>query len=253
LVLAVAIGRALGVGWRRTLAIEGLTVAIYKFQATSVGYWRGQAKRWQNSFHYSASNDASAALCLADFATKIKALGSNLTAGGLASVAVYNTATGGVPVGSTVFFPWQTPSSWILWTSAGPWGSSLNVPTANEAAARFRTQAGVGRTGKPVYVGIYWHSFTSLTEESAAPQFASTVITAASLKYNAFQTLSDGTSAAAVQVTPGGGSIAGSGTLLPYVDSHQRTRGRRRKIVTIDGKQYYPATGSARVVPVQAD
>nr|CRY97290.1 hypothetical protein [uncultured prokaryote] len=228
-------------------------MTIYKFQATSVGFWRGQEKRWQNTFHYDASNDAAAASCLSDFNTKILALGSTTVHGGLASVAVYNTATGGVPVLSQINFPWETSSSWIGWPGAGPWGTGLAIPLAGEPAARFRTQAGVGKTGKPVYVGIYWHSFMCAAETTSAVQFTSTVVTAASTLYNNLQTLSSGGTALCVQVTPAGGSIAGSGTLLPYVDAHQRTRGRRRKSVSIDGKKYYPAAKSSDIVPVEAD
>nr|CRY97293.1 hypothetical protein [uncultured prokaryote] len=228
-------------------------MTVYKFQATSVDYWRGNPHRWQNSFHFDVSNDATAALCLADFATKMDAFGTSTIPGGLASVACYNTSTGGVPVGSTTFFPWDTVGSWVPFSGAGPWGGTGHPPIATESSAKFRTQAGVGRTGKPVYVGFFWHSFIASAAAMPTASFSSTVQTAAEALYDALQTLSDGTSAAAVQVTPGGGSIAGSGALLPYVENHQRTRGRRRKSVTIDGKRYYPAAKSASVVPVEAD
>jgi hypothetical protein len=208
-------------------------MTIYRFQATSVDYWRGAPHRWQNTFHYSISNDAEAALCLPDFANKLKAMGAAASAGGLAEVAAYNTATGGVPVASTVFFPWQTTSSWISWPT-GSWQTSGLAPTNGEAAARFRTRAGTGRTGKPIYVGIYWHAFLAGTADTGTgAQFSSSIVTAMSALYNALQTLSDGTSAVAVQVTPKGNSIAGTGTLLPYVEAHQRTRGRRRSIAQL--------------------
>lgn len=220
-------------------------MAVYKFTAVSVGYWRGIAKRWQNSFHYDISSDAIAVNCLADFKSKILALGSSQVAGGLSSIMAYNTETGGVPIGSNIFFDWTTPSSWVVFPTTGPWGvSGVGGPVASEAAARFRTQAGYGSTGKPVYVGIYWHSFEA-GADGAAHQFSATAVTAASAAYNALQVLDDGTGPAAVQVTPGGGSIAGSGVLLPYVDSHQRTRGRRRKKVVIDGVSYFTDVAKA--------
>nr|CRY96110.1 hypothetical protein [uncultured prokaryote] len=229
-------------------------MAVYKFQATSVGYWRGNPHRWQNSFHYDISNDGAAAGCLPDFTAKIKALGTSQVPGGLASVAAYNTSTGGVPIASNVLFDYSTVASWISWSGSGPWGTGTDPTQAGEAAAKFRTQAGVGSTGKPVYVGIFWHAFTALPDTNATAQFTTAVRTAAALIYNGFQVLSISGVATAVQVTPGGRSIAGSGALLPFVESHQRTRGRRRKIVTIDGKRYVPAGGSSsqQIVPVEA-
>nr|CRY96103.1 hypothetical protein [uncultured prokaryote] len=228
-------------------------MGVYKFQATSVGYWRGVPKRWQNSFHFDVSNDAAAANCLDDFKAKIRALGDNSTGGGLASAACYNVATGGVPVGSAIYFDWKTPADWVAFPTGGPWDVEGTRPLATEAAARFRTQAGVGRTGKPVYVGIYWHSFVASNADTATPGFSAPVVAAAKILYNSLQTLQADGEAVAVQVTPTGGAIAGSGTLLQYVDAHQRVRGRRRKAVTIDGKRYYPAAKTANTIPVEAD
>jgi hypothetical protein len=202
-------------------------VTTYRMQFIHVDYWRGAAHRWNNTMHFSCSlGDTTMAGTIPDAYAKMQALCSSYHHGGLAEIAIYNVA-GGVPIASNVYFPWATPSSWIPYTGTTGWPGTV-PPQGTEAAAHFRTRAGTSKTGKPVYVGIYLHAISgAVTPETGAPDYSSSEITTLSNLYNAFQTLQSGGSAAAVQVTPTGAAIAGSGALEPYVVAHQRVRGRR--------------------------
>ena len=208
---------------------EGLNpLTVYRVQATHVDYWRGSPHRWHSTLHYSCSSDSSMAATIPDAYTKLNALGSQNNPGGLAEIAVYNTATKGVPIASTVYFDWTTPASWLPYNGTCWPSGTFKIPVSGESAAHLRTQAGYSKTGKPVFVGLFWHAFVADATDSASPSFNATTVGKVATAYNALQTLSAGGSAVAVQVTPSGNSIAGSGTLVPYVVSHQRRRGRRK-------------------------
>jgi hypothetical protein len=228
-------------------------MAVVRLQATSVGYWRGQVKRWNNTFHYTTSAmTPNYAACLAVASVNLRALGAPAVAGGLASLKLY-AAGGGVPLAEQINFPYETPGSWLPWNSSGIWQSTGTPPEAMEAAAVFTIAAGLSSTGKPVTLRTYWHAFVSTPEISSAPQFSSTIQAAAQTQMNKMQVLNDGAGGALVISTPGGRAVAGTCVLDPYVSAHQRVRGRRRKIVTIDGVKYQKAAGEAVAVPEEAD
>nr|CRY96085.1 hypothetical protein [uncultured prokaryote] len=222
-------------------------------QAVSVGYWRGEPKRWNNTFHYTTSAQTpNYTACLAAAHTILQALGTPYVPGGNSSIALY-PVDGGVPLAETTFFNWEAPGSWVQWNGT-IWGTSTTpTPTSGEAAVVFKVAAGVSSSGKPVSLRSYWHAFLAQPDTASTPQLSSAIITAAVTQYNKLQVLNDGAGGALVLSKPDGTAVANTATLGGYVETHQRVRGRRRKSVTIDGKRYYPATSSAHIVPVEAD
>lgn len=228
-------------------------MAVVRMQVTNVGYWRGQVKRWNNTFHYTTSAmtpDYDAIISAANVI--VRGLGATSDPGGNASIAIY-PESGGVPLARTVFFDYETVGSWETWNGTIWPTAGLAPPQTGEASVLFEIAAGLSSSGKPVSLKTYWHSFTSVPETNSSSQFSPTVIADATAQYDKLQVLSDGSGGALVISKPNGDAVASSSTMRSYVNNHQRVRGRRRRSVTIDGKRYYPAASSANVVPVEAD
>jgi hypothetical protein len=224
-----------------SLETSGGTMAIYRVQCVHVDYWRGTPHRWNNTFHYLVGTGSP------DFATIItsmrailQGLGTAQVHGGLAEIKVYSSA-GGTPVYSQTYFDWTTPGSWVAYTGTGIWPSGA-VQAAGEAAALFEINAGMSSSGKPVTLKTWWHAFTaSTTPETGGVDFSPTVQTAAVTQYNKLQSIPGSSGPAFVLVNPAGNTVASTSTLRPYVVSHQRVRGRRRRaLVTASGKYTGP-------------
>nr|CRY97267.1 hypothetical protein [uncultured prokaryote] len=227
---------------------------LYRVQIVHVGHWRGQIKRWNTTFHMTPGPSApDLAAAVASGYADLQGLGSASVPGGIAEIKVYDAVAGGVPLYSKVYFDYETVGSWIPYTGTFWAATGVTQPTAGEAAAVFTIPAGFSKTGKPVTLRTYWHSFVSLALGTGAVEFSPTVVTAAETQYDKLQAWSDGEGSGLVISAPDGRSVGLHCTLGPYVEAHQRVRGRRRKSVTIDGKKYYPAAGSSAIVPVEAD
>ena len=125
----------------------------FRYQVVSVGMWRGKIKRWNTTFHLTSSNLVSQLLA------KMQASGwknpgdvVGACSGGVASIAVY-ASTGGAPISNTIYFDWQTPSTWIPYTGTA-W-ADVDPLTPLDAAGESAVvivgnMAALSKTGKPV-------------------------------------------------------------------------------------------------------
>jgi hypothetical protein len=227
------------------------TVARYRIQVVHVDYWRGSPHRWQNTFNYTAAaGTPSYAGVIATLYSYLQGLGAASYHGGIAEIKIY-ASTGGVPLDSVTYFPWDTPSAWIPYTGTLWVSSATQNPSNAEAAAIFTVPAGFSRTGKPVKLRTYWHAFNGGADEAGGPDFGAAIVPGLQTQYNKLQVLSDGTGNSLVLCNPAGLPVGSLCTLDPYVCNHQRIRGRRRKVVTIDGARYEPLPGTGG--PLEAD
>lgn len=205
-------------------------MAVYRYQVVSVGLWRGKIKRWNTTFHY--SNSISTANFLASMqATGWPSAGDVVGAcsGGVASIAVYN-ATGGAPLSNTVYFDWETPTTWIPFTGTAWAGVDPDTPldaSGESAAVVIGHMPGLSVTGKPVTTRKYLHAIPSRTAAAFGdPDIAAAVATAIAAK---FSTNIMGNKAG---VTPT------SVTCSPYYLNHQRVRGRRRTVAKVAANSF---------------
>lgn len=193
---------------------------MYRYQAVSVGWWRGKIKRWNTTFYRSNSTGTS---LLYDSLQKIGYPNPGDVegdcSGGVASIAVYSS-TGGVPISNTIYFDWQTPSEWIpfdgdAWASLDP-QPPLDA-SGESAAVVIGHLPGLSASGKPVSTRKYFHAIPSRTAADYADPDIDSTCQAAIL------TALDTT----FMISPSGVSPS-TVECEPYYLNHQRVRGRRR-------------------------
>lgn len=195
-------------------------MAVYRYQVVSVGMWRGKIKRWNTTFHSNSNTWVSSlrgymnAACWPNPGDTTGAC-----SGGVASITVYN-ATGGSPVSQSVYFDWQTPSTWIPFTGTAWTGIDANTPidaSGESALIIVGALSGLSATGKPRSLRKYIHAVPSRTAAAYGdPDIPPAAVTSLG---NAF--------GGSVMCSPSG-QQASSIVALPYYGNHQRVRGRRR-------------------------
>lgn len=206
-------------------------MAVYRYQATCVGLWRGKIKRWNTTFHTTTTfgmRDAiHDAIQVVSYPNPGDAVGA--CSGGLASITWYDAA-GGAPLGQQVYFDWQLPSTWIPY-GGGVWsGVPADTPldASGESAVVVVGQLpGLSRTGKPMSTRKYLHAIPS---RSAAafddPDISSTVQAGIAASFPL-----------SIMGNPAGVS-PNLVTCEPYYGNHQRVRGRRRTVKTVAAQSF---------------
>nr|CRY96154.1 hypothetical protein [uncultured prokaryote] len=204
-------------------------MSAYRVVVRHVRYWRGNIHHWSTVYPLTGSLSAGNYAGLADAthtleqAVNFKGLSIG---GGVYEIAIYNQATGGVPVYVASYFDPATPASWVAYGSSG-WGTSTeNLESAAEVALQVEWAAGLGSSGKPVYFRKWYHSVpvTSSSTASAADVSTSRLTTLGA----AFTTWS--TAVGALGVPMGNGSRLASNTasIRQFFGNHQMPRGRRK-------------------------
>jgi hypothetical protein len=227
-------------------------VSSYRMVTRHVRYWRGAVHRWSTVYPFSGSISAGsyAAAIAAMYTMEQDILYDNTAGGGggLYEIALYNAASGGVPVAVVDYFPYATPGSWIKYTSTD-WGATTPGLEANaEAAMVVEWAAGLSHSGKPVTFKKWYHAVPSANVIGSAVQITSTQKTAIQTRIqNQMAVISGlglnlGNSSRLAATTP---------VVLSYYGNHQMPRGRRRKaLVTASGRYTGPTLD---VPPVEAD
>nr|CRY96133.1 hypothetical protein [uncultured prokaryote] len=197
--------------------------------ARHVRYWRGQVHRWSTVYPFTGSVSAgSYGAAIAALKTMEQGIcyGGSVVAGGLYEIALYDHASGGVPVAVQTYFDWTAPGGWVNYTSAG-WasGTSPAVLDVAEAALQLEWQAGLSRSGKPVLFRKWYHAVPTVLPTPGAPDVPTTNIS--SLKTLA-QTQMAAISALGITLGNSSRLAATTPTVRPYYGNHQMPRGRRR-------------------------
>lgn len=195
-------------------------MAVYRYQVTSVGLWRGQVKRWNTTFHAAQSDRATIIMSKMN-RSGYKAPGDVVGAcsGGTAQIAVYNAA-GGAPISVLTAFDWQAPGTWIPYTGEN-WATvpeGTPVDAAGESAlVVVGNMAGLSATGKRITTRKYFHAVPS----RSSADYSDPDVDAATQA--AFVT----TWIPTLMANPAGVSPT-TVTADAYYGNHQRVRGRRR-------------------------
>lgn len=197
-------------------------MAVYRYQCVSVGWWRGKIKRWNTTFHNTASNQTATLhtvmqkLCYPNPGDT-----TGDCSGGVASIAVYN-ASGGAPISNTVYFDWETPSTWIpfggdVWSTLDP--QPVIDASGESAMVVVGNMSGLSATGKPVTTRKYIHAVPSRSAtDYADPDIPDAVQTAV---------LASGITS---WMANPAGVLPFTDVVEPYYLNHQRVRGRRRTV-----------------------
>ena len=204
-------------------------MAQYRYQAVSVGMWRGKIKRWNTTMYRSLAGQESgfkAALQKSGWKNPGDVLGA--CSGGVASIAVYNVA-GGAPISKQVYFDWQVPSTWVPYTSE--FWAAVDPGTLLDAAGESAIIVvghlpGLSSSGKPISTRKYLHAVPSRT----AAAFGDPDVDAATQA--AFAAGWAGLMGSSKGATPT------TITVEPYYGNHQRVRGRRRTVNSIAAQSF---------------
>lgn len=202
----------------------------YRAVMRHVRYWRGNVHKWSTVYPLTGTiSSANYATVLADLRTMEQnvcypAPGGG--GGGLWEAALYDQASGGVPVLVQSFFDPDTPGTWIPYAGAA-WSSLTTALEGNaEVALQVEWLAGLSRTGKPVRFRKWYHAVPQLASGNTAPDVSVT-------NRNSIGSEIQGDLAA----------IAGTGLLLgnarrlaaatpevlAFFGAHQMPRGRRKQ------------------------
>lgn len=205
-------------------------MAVYRYQVVCVGLWRGKIKRWNTTFHHSASNQTSSIynkMQSAGWKNPGDVVGD--CSGGVAQIKVYNAA-GGPPVVSTTYFDYMSPGEWIpytgtLWSDVDP---DTPLDASGESALVMRGRMGsLSASGKPVYTRKYFHAIPSRT---AVVYDDPDVLAATKAKFEAaFNTY--------IMLNPAG--VAPTSVQCDeWYGNHQRVRGRRRSVAQSEANAF---------------
>lgn len=211
-------------------------MAVYRYQVVAVGMWRGKIKRWNTTFHYSATT-ATPSLYGHMQATGWPNPGDAVGAcsGGIASITIYNV-TGGAPISQTVYFDWQTPTTWIPFTGVAWNGVDPTTPidASGESAALVVGHMGaLSVTGKPITTRKYLHAVPSRTAAAFSdPDIAPAVATALASQFSSAMANPAGVAPVTVSVEP-------------FYFNHQRVRGRRRTVAAVAAQSFSAGVATA--------
>jgi hypothetical protein len=204
----------------------------YRVVVRNVRYWRGVIKRWQSVYPFIGT--PTSALGLADAQAVYNAHMKMLWNGGAVSgnayeAAIYDQATGGVPIVVYTAFDYLTPSSWVAPTGSVWVGSGTGLGSPAEQALIVEWAAGLSVSGKPVTLKKWYHQ----VKASAAVAGAQDVATAdAANLTTAANGLTVCLASKGLSLGSPSGRFAGSAKVKIFYGNHQMARGRRRKPVT---------------------
>lgn len=221
----------------------------YRIVCRHVRYWRGSVHRWSTVWRFtgalSTANVANATTAMYTMEQKVCYPGVTTHQGGLYEIAVYDHASGGVPILTTTYFDYTNPAGWINYTGtayASPFGTQ--IATA-EVAMLVEWNAGVSSTGKPVRFRKWFHSVPNSTATSGGADVAAGDVTTIKAAIDTGVATIDGYGA----VMGSGSRLAALGcTVLTHYGNHQMPRGRRRRASTASVPSGAAVTGPFKIL-----
>lgn len=205
----------------------------YRIVTRHVRYWRGNIHKWSCVYPLtgtvSSGDIATVITAFHDMEQQICYPAPGGGGGGLWEIALYNQATGGVPIAVQSYFDPETPGTWIAYFG-GAWASTTTALEGNaEVSLQVEWLAGLSRTGKPVRFRKWYHAVPQLASGNTAPDVSATN-----------KTSLQGTIDNYMAIVGGRGLLLGNGsrlaaaqsTVLSFFGNHQMPRGRRRLVRT---------------------
>lgn len=224
----------------------------YRMVVRHVRYWRGAVHRWSTVWPFtgslSSSNYAAVIAQMRAVEQGVNFAGTGAVAGGTYAIALYASASGGVPVSEETYFDYETPSTWEPYTGS-LWieGGDAVDPTA-EVALGVKWLAGLSTKGKPVAFRKWFHSVRAGSGTGAGVDISAPEVT------NIQQGLQSGIAALSTY-----GLLLGNASRLaaitpvvnPHYENHQMPKGRKRPLTALQ-KAILKNAGSGSVsIPIE--
>jgi len=203
----------------------------YRAVVRHVRYWRGAIHKWSTVYPLTgvlSSGDYAACMgALYDMEQACLFAGNGTTAGGIYEIALYASASGGVPVYSNVYFPEAVPASWIPYAQTAWTTTGVPCVDAAEVALQVEWAAGLSSSGKPVFFRKWYHAVAQRAVTPGASDISSSDQTSLTAGFVAGFAAIDGYG---VQL---GNSVRLAGTTPTvglFYGNHQMPRGRRKPL-----------------------
>lgn len=203
----------------------------YRMVVRHVRYWRGKPHKWSQVFPFTgsiaSSNYGAAITALHSMVQKICYQPTAGTYGGNYAISLYNSATGGVPIATTVYFDSEVTASWLPY-DGGSWGThGLTTEAVAEVALGISWQAGLSSSGKPVYFRKWSHAVPIST---AAPGTRDVSVAAAGGLSSDIVAGMNAIGALGLALGNGSRLAALTPIIEVFYENHQMPRGRRRLV-----------------------
>lgn len=216
----------------------------YRVVVRHVRYWRSKIHKWSTVYQFSgtASSSNYPAIIAAIHSMEQDVLypGNTPGQGAIWEIALYNSASGGVPVSVATYCDPATPSSWVDYLGA-VWPDLTHVlETSAEVSLTCYWLAGLSVSGKPVRYRKWYHSVPVSTAVNGNADLASGTATAIKNRLQSGLATVSG-----LGLTLGSGSrLAGTTpTVQGDYGNHQMPRGRRRKPTKISSQDAHLPPG----------
>lgn len=219
----------------------------YRVVVRHVNWWRGVIHKWSTVYPFTGSvaggDVPTVASTMLDHDSGLAWGATGAEEGGIYEVAVYDSATGGVPIYVLSVFPPETPADWVDYTHSG-WTTAYTAQLrVLEAALALTWPAGLSRSGKPVLFRKWIHAVPNSGGVGGAVNVQS-----------ADQASLAAWSQDKLAIVAGLGLLLGNASRLaastPDVSSqyenHQMPKGRKRKALVTAGGRY---TGPTLEIP----
>lgn len=206
----------------------------YRMVARHVRYWRGAVHKWSTVYPFTGTltsgNYGAAITFLKNMEQQVNYSKSGENGGGLYEIALYDQASGGVPIAVSTYFPWATPGSWVPYNALG-WGArTYELNPVAEAALQVEWPAGLSSSGKPVSFKKWYHSVPNEQNLPGTPDIVGSDVTALT---TALTTGIAGISGLGAQLGHGSRLAATTPVIRTYYGNHQMPRGRRKRPVEL--------------------
>jgi hypothetical protein len=202
----------------------------YRVVVRNVRYWRGAIKRWQSVYPFIGT--PSSALGVADAQAVYNAHMKMLYNGGAGSgnayeAAIYDQASGGVPIAVYTAFDYTAPANWTAPVGSVWGGFSTSIGSPAEQALIVEWNAGLSKSGKPVTLKKFYHQVKAAVTLGNAADVSTTDVSTLTAQANAITVCLAGKG---LSLGSPSGRFAGSAKVKNYYGNHQMARGRRRHI-----------------------
>jgi hypothetical protein len=211
-------------------------LVTYRAVCRHVRYWRGVVHHWSTVYQFVGT--PSAGITLTD-AQQVLAIdnamlyGTGPNAGGTYECAIYDQASGGVPLVTYTAFNPAAPASWLVGPGTAWPTTAAGLEKQAEVALQVTWAAGLSHSGKPVHLRKWYHMVPVASSTGGSADVLPAAVTALQAEAQAMNGVLGGKG---LTLGTSSGRIAGLASVLPFYGNHQMPRGRRRKVSSSSAK-----------------
>lgn len=211
----------------------------YRGVVRHVRYWRGNPHKWSTVWPFTGTFASSSynSVCVQLHAMEqaVNYVESGGGGGGVYEVALYDQASGGVPVQVISYFDPEIPGDWIAYTGSAWTTTGEQLVSAAEVALQVEWPGGLSSSGKPVAFRKWFHSVPANPSTPPAPDVSTAD---KGTLASAFEGTLDAIGGLGAPMGRGGRLAATTPVISSFFGNHQMPRGRRKPPTRISGAAF---------------